>query len=268
MRSLAVATAIGLTLAVSYGGADAQSPIDEIVAIASKSKCSSVGPKAYINGMATVFARAVCQPFRDDVKVVSAARGVPGTSADRTDALTWYDAKFTNLSMPNDKDGVDTLRHAYTLLVDLGLKESSGRYCLGRYLKDPFNTAESAEAGLFQASWGANKSHWSLAPMYHRYATDPSRCLLPVFSRNISCHAKEAINWGEGIGAEWQKLTKVCPAFATEYAAVVLRKSGGSKGEFGPLRKKKVEIFTACDTMFARVQALIQTKPEICGALR
>ena len=104
--------------------------------------------------------------------------------------------------------------------------------------------------------------------MYGRYSADQSGCLLPVFSKNITCQAKEAKNWGQGTGAEWQKLTKVCPAFAVEYAAVVMRKSGGSKGEFGPLRKKNVGIIKSCDSMFAQVQALVKNKPEICAALR
>jgi hypothetical protein len=66
----------------------------------------------------------------------------------------------------------------------------------------------------------------------------------------------------------WQKLAKACPALATEYAAVVLRMSGGEKGEFGPIRHKAAELKTDCDAMLSQIQALAQSKPEICAALK
>jgi hypothetical protein len=48
----------------------------------------------------------------------------------------------------------------------------------------------------------------------------------------------------------------------------VLRLSGGEKGEYGPIRKHAAELRTECDQMLSQVQALAQSKPEICEALK
>jgi hypothetical protein len=72
---------------------------------------------------------------------------------------------------------------------------------------------------------------------------------------------------GSGEGAAWQKLTKACPAFATEYAAVVVRKSGGHLGEFGPLRKHKAQVAPVCESMLSEVQKLVESNPELCSTL-
>ena len=114
MRFVAITTAAGVLLMASHSHASAQgqSPLDQTGAIAAGSKCASVShaPKAYMRGIALVFAKTVCQPERADVKIVSAAKGAPGTGSDRTDALTWYDSKFHKLGMSNAQDGVGTLR--------------------------------------------------------------------------------------------------------------------------------------------------------------
>jgi hypothetical protein len=274
------------------GAAQAQqsSPLDPIVAIASASTCNGAGndagPKAYIRGMALVFARAVCQPGRDDVRVASAARAAPGGEAEKGDALVVFDKWFKQLGMSNDTDGVDTLRHTYVLLLGLGLIESSGYYCKGRYLTDPFDKEDSAESGLFQTSWGAHKHSATLAPMFARYrpsagqAPDAARCLLRQFGGgSLTCQPKDAKNWGkQGTdGYVWQGVTKQCPAFAAEYAAVVLRTHGGlgKHGEFGPIKcyglnKKcrKPSLYPACDAMFARVQAYVKDHPDVCASLQ
>lgn len=171
--------------------------------------------------------------------------------------------------MSNSKNGLDALRHSYVLLFALGLRESSGRHCVGRYKKQNFDRANSAEAGLFQTSWGAHTSNNALSELYERYKSDQHQCLLDVFSENINCSDPwDAKTWGTGTGADWQKLTKSCPAFATEYGAVVLRANGGRTGEFGPIRERKVRLLAECDSMFAEVQSLAKTDPEVCAALK
>jgi hypothetical protein len=253
---------------------DGRPPLDHIQVISAGSKCASYywkerghAPQAYTTGLALVFARGVCQSSRADVKIVSAGRISPGRDADQTDALNWYDSVFRGLNLSNDKDGVDTLRHAYTLLLGLGMQESSGKYCAGRDRSANFDSADSAEAGAFQTSWGASKTNATLPKLFDRYSRDRSGCLLDVFSKGVSCSAWDARTWGEGTGADWQKLTKACPAFAAEYAAVLLRTSGGSKGEFGPLRHKKAEVRLECDSMLVEVQTFVESHPEVCSSL-
>lgn len=248
---------------------------DQIAKIAADSTCAAtnwedrgVAKKAYFRGMALVFAKAVCQPNRPDVKVVAGARGTPGTNSDRTDALTWYDAKFQSLGMSNATDGVDTLRHAYALLIGLGMRESSGKYCVGRDRSADFSSADTAEAGLFQTSWGGHIHSPAMSDLFSKYKADEKGCLFDVFSDHVTCSAWDAKTWGSGSGADWQKLTKSCPGFATEYAAVLLRTSGGKKGEFGPIRTRKAQILPVCDSMLSQIQALIRAKPQVCDSLK
>lgn len=263
-----------LSLLVSTAPAQAPSAADQIAAIAANSSCARVdwnnrglAPKAYMRGMALVFARAVCHADRADVQVVSSARATPGPATNKTDALTWYEARFAALGMSNATDGVDTLRHSYTLLIGLGMRESSGQFCVGRDRSADFITADSAEAGLFQTSFGARTRHATMSALYEKYKADESACLLDTFKRGVSCPAKDAENFGAGEGKRWQELTKTCPTFATEYAAVLMRVHGGSKGEFGPLRNRAAEVRPVCDAMLKQVQDLLRSNPQMCPAL-
>ena len=238
--------------------------------IAGSSQCSSYdwkgrgkAPKGYFKGIATVFARAVCDSSRSDVVIVSAAR----TDNDLRDALSWYNSNFAALGMKNDVSGVDTLRHAYTLLIGLGLRESSGNYCCGRDMSAGFSEAISAEAGTFQASLGASRASPELGKLFDKYKTSDAGCLLDTFKEGASCSAGDAKNWGTGDGMLWQKRTKECPAFGAEYAAVLLRVLGGTKGEFGPLRRKEAEIRPECDDMLKQVQKLVEQNPDLCKNL-
>jgi hypothetical protein len=232
--------------------------------IASHSQCAAhswlqrgKAPRSYIEGVTLVFARAVCQPQRPDVQVVSAP---VDTSPRSDDALALYQTKFQAAGMRNDTAGVDTLRHSYALLIGLGMMESSGKYCEGRDVSQCFTTADSAEAGLFQS-----------------YSADQSRCLLQVFQGSITCKIAKSHNpecpsatsdvAGTGPGADWQTLTKSCPAFATEYGAVVLRKHGGLQGEFNPIRKRQAELLPECDSMLQKAQNYVEQHPEVCSAL-
>lgn len=265
LRSILSAAVAVATIATA--SAQGGPPMTDVMKIADKSRCraSESAPAAYIRGVSLVFARAACDLARDDVRIVSAAR----TDAERTDALAWYEPQFRVLGMSNDQPGADTLRHAYALLIGLGMRESSGRYCVGRDKSARFDTADSAEAGLFQTSWGAHQTSKAvLEPMYARYASDQRGCMLEVFKQGASCHPWDARTWGEGTGAEWQKLTKACPAFATEYAAVLLRTTGGAKGEFGPIRRREATVTKACDAMLSEIQDYVVKNPQACDALR
>jgi hypothetical protein len=194
-----VMLALGCSFVLSgalTAAASAQTAQSQIEALAGKSDCAShywgkdrgYAPRAYIKGVALVFARAVCHVDRKDVKVVSEAEGTPPSQFDNTDALTWYHSVFHKLGMANDKAGVNTLRHVYTLMIGLGMRESSGRYCIGRdrKVKDGSNkTAERAEAGPFQTSWGARKKSPTLPDLFKQYSSDQNGCLLAVFREHV-----------------------------------------------------------------------------------
>ena len=268
-------------LAVAYSPLMAQNapPDKQITDLTAEFECGTktwpdrgLAPKAYIRGVALVFARAVCNPARDDVKITSEAKA-SGAGGQKSDALSWYDPQFSAAGMRNDSAGLDALRHTYALLIGLGMRESSGRHCLGRDRSANFTEADTAEAGLFQTSWGARTKTGNGQPvlekMFESYkGTTPPNCYLDIFSSHISCGPREAENFGSGNGADWQKLTKACPAFATEYGAVVLRRHGGRRGEFGPIRRKDAELRKSCDRMLQKVQDLLAANPQFCAELK
>lgn len=247
---------------------------DTITNIAAKSDCAALdwldrgsAPASYPKGMGLVFAGAVCHKDRSDVLLVSGAKGTDA----KKDALLWYDTIFTGLSMPNDVAGIDTLRHAYTLLIGLGMRESSGEHCCGRDTSASNTTAETAEAGLFQTSYNSHTINKELDTLYAYWknvkSSTPEKCLLEVFQKGVTCNAANWENFGTGEGVIFQQMEKECPAFAAEYAAVMIRVSGGSQGHYGPLRTKAAEVKTECDAMFKEIEQVIEEQPAFCEFL-
>jgi hypothetical protein len=166
--------------------------------------------------------------------------------------------------MSNDASGSDTLRHLFVLLTGLGIRESSGRYCVGRYMNQDFHTADDAEAGLFQASYNLTpRCRPILANLFAQYTANPGG-FLEIFSVGISCSTADWKNWGDPSepGFKWQQLTKTCPAFAAEFAAVGLR---NNRLTWGPIRAKKVEVVPDCDAMFSDVETLMDSAPGLCA---
>ncbi len=250
--------------------AAAQAALEAIGALAGASECSDYSwknrgqaPIGYVKGLALVFARAVCHPTRSDVLVVSEA----ATDDSDTDALAHYGSVFSDLGMSNTVAGEEPLRHVYTLLMGLGMRESSGQHCVGRDRGSSNVSADSAEAGAWQTSWDSRHASSELPKLFARYRSDPAGCLLDTFAEDVSCDADDWANWGAGEGRDFQELEKACPAFAAEYAAVMLRVSGGATGHYGPLRRKEAEVRAVCDEMLREVQELVHETPDVCSVL-
>lgn len=267
--------------------ATAQTARDRIVAIAGNSQCARTGEAkpAFIKGMALVFARAACNSRRADVLVASLPPSAPRSLRNGEDGASVYWNEAERLNLGDATDSESMLRRTYVIMTGLGFRESNGRYCVGRYTAQGFSRSFEAEAGPFQTSWGAHSSDPSLEPMFRAYQRDESACLLDVFSKDISCAAKDAKNWNsenavDPPGVHWQALTKRCPAFAAEYASVVIRKHGGAHGEFGPIKCfagtqppkiqrncKKVRLYPVCNAMYRQIQDYIKSDPAACAAL-
>jgi hypothetical protein len=273
MKSIALIST--LFLVSSFGHTVAQEPSikQKVMDIAANSQCSKVDwkdrgptPKAFLRGTALVYAKALCRPGRAYVKIASKGVGDNPALLEDADSVAWYDAKFKALGLPKSEQGRAALRNTFTLMIGLAQRESSGQHCVGRDMSADFVTHDSAEAGIYQTSWGVRRANPTLLEaMTKGYAEDKRDCLLDVFSAGVSCPAKDAKNWGAGPGVAWQELTKKCPAFATEYAAVIVRQSGGKKGEFGPIRKRQSELAPSCDAMLKDVEQLVLAKPENCS---
>ena len=129
-------------------------------------------PIGYLKGVATLFARAVCHNTRPEFQIVSAAN----SNNPMGDALAWYADKFTALGMSNNQTGLDTFRHSYTLLIGLGITESSGQHCLGRDLLGPNQTSSTAEAGAWQTSWDSHTAHAELVQLFNYDRSHSTEC--------------------------------------------------------------------------------------------
>jgi len=88
----------------------------------------------------------------------------------------------------------------------------------GRDVSQCFTTAESAEAGLFQTSFGARRFSASLDGLFTSYQADQSGCRLDEFKGALSCRIRTSHNpacpgatgdvAGAAPGADWQRLSK------------------------------------------------------------
>lgn len=249
--------------------AAAENARNEIISMAAGSACASYkwkdrgkAPAAYMKGMALLFGRAVCNQTRTDIAYVAQAQpSDKGTD----DTFVEYKDIFAGLGMSNDVDGVDTLRHAYTLLLGLGMRESTGRHCVGRDTNASNTSAATAEAGAWQTSYNSNYFNKTiLLALFEKYKADRSGCLLDVFSEGVTCSKAHWENYGTGEGLLFQELSKSCPAFAGEWAAVMLR---SCYRHYGPLKRHEAEVRPDCDDMFKQVQDIVAKTPTVCALL-
>ena len=246
-----------------------QARLDQITQIAAQSaiaryswKDRGVAPKGYIKGMALVYARVYCKLGAGDDAATEMAK--PNSADGAHDALAWYDPIFVAAGMNNDTAGADTLRHLFVLLIGLGMRESSGKYCEGRDRSASNTTAETAEAGLFQTSFNARTASPLLPTIFAAYSENPSG-FVEVFKEGVHCSAADLENFGSGDGAEFQRLSKACPAFAAEFAALGLRHL---RTHWGPINRKGAEVRPECDAMLRQVQDAVDASSDLCSALQ
>jgi len=228
--------------------------IDQITLIAANSGIArfhwndrGVAPAGYIKGMAVVYARVYCKLKAGDAAALEMAKANTGDGA--KDALAWYDQQFIDAGMDNSAAGPDTLRHLFTLLIGMGMRESSGKYCEGRDTTATNTTADTAEAGLFQTSYNARTASPLLPQLFTRYAN--SSDFLEIFQEGVHCKPAALENFGSGDGQEFQRLSKACPPFAAEFAAVGLR---NVRKHWGTINRREAEVRPECDAMLLAVQ--------------
>jgi len=203
------------------------SPLNQITQMAEASalarfrwKDRGKAPAGYIKGMALVYGRVYCKFKASDAAALDMAQKNTGDQA--RDALAWYGDVFNAAGMDNSTSGVDTLRHLFVLLIGLGMRESSGKHCEGRDTTADNVTSDTAEAGLFQTSFNAKAASPLLLKIFAQYQANPSG-FVDVFKEGVRCSEASLENFGSGDGKEFQRLSKECPAFAAEFAAVALR---------------------------------------------
>ncbi len=253
--------------------AEAAEFIDLIADLAAKSDFAkhkwkpdnSKAPLAYVKGMACVFARVYCKLQIGDVAAVEMAKAK--SDDPDTDALAFYDDHFTAAGMMNDTSGDSTLRHLFVLLVGLGIRESSGRHCVGKYKKQHFDRADNAEAGLFQSSYNLVESCKKiLTDLIAHYSSVSATGFLEIFEAGVTCEPDDWKNWGDPNhpGFAFQQLSKVSPAFAAEFAAVALRHD---RKNWGPINNEYVELTPKADALFKDIESLMDASPAARGQL-
>lgn len=219
----------------------------EILKIADSSACASYSwknrgraPAGYIRGMALAYARAL----KGSKGLAAQAVG----SADR-DALAWYGL--------NPKSESEALRMTWTLLIGLGMRESSGRWCCGRDSSATNVGHETTEAGAFQASYNSSNASPVVKQIYLDAKAGDAECNLDVWKAGVnqaSCAPVDKL-YGTGEGVNFQKLSKLCPGFAAEYTASLIRVL---RKHFGPLNRKEAEIVPACSQMLETIEGEIK----------
>src|SRR4029450_413972 len=104
-------------------------------------------------------------------------------------------------------DGLDTLRHLFVLMIGLGMRESSGKYCEGRDMSASNVTADTCEAGLFQTSWNIRASAAAeFEYLIGFYWEDDPNGFLPTFAEGIDPTSSNLQVYGSGEGARYQFL--------------------------------------------------------------
>ena len=131
-----------------------------------------IPPAGYFKGMALVYARVYWKFKKGNAAVLDMAKAKTGDAT--RDALAWYDSIFAAANMSNSVSGANTLRHLFVLLIGLGVRESSGRYCEGRDIDE--KAANTASAGLFQTAYDIRSASPLMEDLFKEYSTCP-----PVF---------------------------------------------------------------------------------------
>jgi peptidoglycan hydrolase-like protein with peptidoglycan-binding domain len=232
-----------------------QEQINEIVRIAEASAIASYSwrdrgkaPKGYTAGVALCFGLAVQQLAEGDPTALCMAQA-DRNNADK-DALTHYRSKFEALGMDNSETGIDTLRHLFVMILGLGMRESSGKYCEGRDMSASNTSADEAEAGMFQTSWNIRSCCQFIPPLLTKYWVNPNG-FLPTFQSDIGPDSNDLGGYGSGDGAKYQFLSKFAPAFHCFVTALGMRYL---RQHWGPINRSEVELRSEANVMLLEVQ--------------
>lgn len=194
----------------------------------------------YFYGIMLSYSRAVCEQNKGGVtqEILASQAGI----------------KYENDTLSHYGASGDPLIQNYSLLLPLGMIESSGQYNEGRDKSASNVSAETVEAGLFQVSYNSrnlggkvmNQVYQELLGKYGiRSESDianNSQCMTGVFSKGQKLSNNEA-NYGSGPGLLFQSVMKKCPALATDYMSALLRVN---KKHNGPLNRKEAQPRQEC----------------------
>lgn len=247
--------------------------VNQILTIANNSSCAAYSwknrgkaPKGYMKGMALTYARSLCRldDNRTDRRTPASLMSRAQTGNTSKDALSHFKSRFDSLGLSISRSDPNTLRSLYTLGIGLGMRESSGKYCEGWDTSAGGNRpSNEAEAGLFQTSYNSIAASVELKKLYAEYKSNKNRCMLSTFKEGVTCRSQSILGTGEG--AAYQRLNKECPAFAAEYAMVMLRVL---RAHYGPINRKEAEVISSCNNMLDQVESVVEANgSKVCDAI-
>lgn len=212
-------------------------------------------PAGYTKGVALSFANTYRQ-WR--VGYEPALRMAEAAGDYDTDALAYYEDDFDELGLPVDRNGAETLRCLWTLILGLGMRESSGQHCCGRDQSADNTSAESAEAGAWQTSWDAHTCSDHFDTLFTAFDlsidTDQPQGFAEAFHEDVTCSDANWSNYGSGDGAQHQWLSKHRPAYAAEVCGITLR---CRRNHYGPVNRREVELKEGAEAMLRVVQEAV-----------
>jgi hypothetical protein len=239
-----------LSISIGLAGNGDNNP-SAIMSAAASSSCShyswkdrNKAPAGFIKGTALVYANAYRDLKANVDPVVTVVAG-ESRGADQ-DALGWYRKAAGPAKL--------RLRETYALAIGEGMRESSGNTTEGRDTTAHHPTEETAEAGLYQISHDSISSSPWLQTIESKFANHPEACLLDVFMDGV--RDNKAPELGNGTGAAFQRMMKACPAFATEYAVVMLRIN---RKHFGPINRHEAELRPECESLLGTIEGIVDS---------
>jgi Putative peptidoglycan binding domain len=243
--------------------------VDEIEEIAAKSKVAGlrwkdrgVAPEGYIKGMALAYATCVRKFEQGDMTTHEIAKAETGDI--EHDALALYRGQFRKIGMDNSMTGRKVLRSVFVFLLGLGMRESSGAHCCGRDQSARNVQSDTCEAGLFQTSWNyhvcSTDAEMLFDEYFHALKQVEPQCQIVAFEDGVDCSADEWENYGSGTGAQFQELSKICPAFAVESAAVGIR---NLRKHWGPIGRMQVQLTPEAEALFLEIDEVLAVSAAV-----
>jgi hypothetical protein len=224
----------------------------------------------YTEGMAVAYASAYARLQAHDPVADRMARALEPAFIDsdgnlKGDALSWYADQLRAIGM-GAATSAERLRSLFVLLLGLGMRESSGRFCEGRDRHAHNTAADTAEAGLFQMSFNLVAPRAEMLDIFHHYQSHPELGLSEIFKVGMEPpeNDDDRENFGDpsSQGVAFQALSKTCPAMVVEIAALGLREEAG---HWGPIINRAAEVRSASKELLMAVERIVDA-PAIAAA--
>lgn len=240
--------------------------INEVTEIAESSPIATFSwsdrgraPIGYTVGVALAFANSYRQLLIEYPPAVDMAKA--NTHNEDKDALSWYAGIFNNMGMPISQSGPGTLISLWTLLMGLGMRESSGKHCEGRDTSVPPGyygpVSDTTEAGAWQTSWDAHGCSGDFSTLFDAYSAgggNNPQGFLDAFEEGVSCTAAQWECLGSGNGYRHQQMSKEQPAYAAQVCAITLR---NLRKHYGPINERAAEVVRAAWNMLSAVKEAV-----------